>query len=324
MSTTLPPTKTGESTKPIHDRAKPTESKPKSESSKISRPTPSEQKYPNGINWVTVAWIGFIHVAALAAPWTFTWSALAITVFMHWVTGSIGVCMGYHRYFTHSGFKTSRPVSWILAITGGLSGEGSVLDWVATHREHHAFSDLDGDPHSPHDGAWWSHLWWLARAKTPTELQEHRKRWAPDLLKDKSLVLIHWAFLPSHFIFGAMLYGVGYAVGGHVLGLSWLIWGLFLRLVLVMHTTWFVNSASHMFGYRNYETTDDSRNNWWVAIIAYGEGWHNNHHAYPRMAVHGHKWWEFDITYMAIRLMKSVGMVWDVVDYRDAKEKASS
>jgi fatty-acid desaturase len=131
-------------------------------------------------------------------------------------------------------------------------------------------------------------------------------------------------FIPSHFMLGGLLYWIGYSIGGTAMACSFLVWGSFVRLVAVMHSTWFVNSASHMFGYRNYETTDDSGNVWWVALVTYGEGWHNNHHAYPRMALHGHKWWEFDMTYMTIRLMKLCGLAWDIVDYKHKNEKAAA
>ena len=124
------------------------------------------------------------------------------------------------------------------------------------------------------------------------------------------------AFLPVNFLAAVAVSAIGFAIGGWPMAVSFLIWATFVRLVLVLHTTWFVNSASHMWGYRNYETTDNSRNLWWVGLIAYGEGWHNNHHAYPRMAMHGHKWWEIDVTYWAIRCMKKVGLAWDVVDYK--------
>jgi len=128
-------------------------------------------------------------------------------------------------------------------------------------------------------------------------------------------------FLPLHIGLGVALTTLGYAIGGGEMALSLLVWGMFVRMVFVLHVTWMVNSASHMWGYRNYETTDDSRNNWLVALLAYGEGWHNNHHAYPRMAKHGHRWWEFDLTWQIIRLLRSLGLVWDVVDYRTAAEK---
>ena len=318
MSTTLPPKSESE---PLPDKVSQADGAGNAKINVDTMPTPRDAKLPNGIDWINVGWLSALHIGALAAPWFFSWSALGVTVFLHWLCGSVGICLGFHRYFTHAGFKTSAPIKWALGLIGGFAGEGSVLDWVATHREHHAFSDLDGDPHSPNEGAWWSHMLWLARAKTPAQLQGHRKRWAPDLLRDKSLVWISYAFLPTHFVMGGVLYGIGYWIGGTPVAISWGVWGVFVRLVLVLHTTWFVNSASHMFGYRNYETTDDSRNCWWVGLIAYGEGWHNNHHAYPRMAKHGHKWWEFDATYQLIRLLRVTGLVSDVVDYRSHEEK---
>lgn len=312
MSTTSPPAPT---------RPSKTVTKDAGASQRLEMPSPREKKLPYGIQWVVVGWLSLLHVGSIASIWTFSWSGLGMFLFLSWLSGSVGICMGFHRYFTHAGFKTSRPLELAMAVIGGLAGEGSIIDWVATHREHHALSDQDGDPHSPSDGSWWSHMLWLARRKPPEYLEAYRRRWAPDLVKDPGLVLISNAFLLTHFITGALLYGIGYAIGGNTLGLSWLVWGLFLRLTFVLHSTWFVNSASHMFGYRNYETTDDSRNNWWVAILAYGEGWHNNHHAYPRMAKHGHKWWEVDLTYGLIRLLAMCGLVWDVVDYRDHSEK---
>ena len=135
--------------------------------------------------------------------------------------------------------------------------------------------------------------------------------------------LLNYLFLPVNIISALIIVGIGYAIGSWDLALSWLVWGVFVRMVFVLHATWLVNSASHMWGYKNYQTRDDSRNNWWVALITFGEGWHNNHHAHPRMAVHGHKWWEVDVTYMMIRIMKVVGLAWDVVDYRSRNEKSA-
>jgi stearoyl-CoA desaturase (delta-9 desaturase) len=268
------------------------------------------------IHWPVVAWLIVLHAGALAAFWTFTWQAALLAVFLHWVTGCIGITLTYHRLLTHSSFQTYKPVKWILAVIGGLAGEGAATDWVANHRKHHALSDQPGDPHSPRDGAWWSHIFWLAYTYQGEAHAQHVKRWAPDLAKDKVMGWIGAMFIPSHFIFGGILLAAGYALGGWPMAWSFLVYGLFLRLVLVLHATWLVNSASHIWGYKNYETTDDSRNNWFVALITYGEGWHNNHHAYPRMAPHGHNWWEFDITYNVIRLMKLTGLAWDVVDYK--------
>lgn len=278
--------------------------------------TTHSTRYPDGINWPVVAWLTLVHVGALAAPFVFSWSGLVLALALHWLTGGIGVCLGYHRLFTHRSFTTSRPVRFLIAWLGGLSGEGSVIDWVANHRKHHALSDKEGDPHSPHDGAWWSHAFWLARAYRPEAYTAHVNHWAPDLVKDRDLVFLARTFLVWQFVFGGLLAGAGYLIGGPGLAWSWLVWGVFVRLVFVLHSTWFVNSASHMWGYKNYTTTDDSRNNWWVALVTYGEGWHNNHHAYPHMARHGHRWWEVDLTYLTILLLERLGLVWNVVNYK--------
>jgi fatty-acid desaturase len=273
------------------------------------------------LNWPNVIWLTIVHFGCFAAPFFFSWEAVALTVFLHWLTGGIGICLGFHRMLTHGSFQTYRPIRYLIATIGGLAGEGSVVDWVANHRKHHAHSDQEDDPHSPHDGAWWSHIFWLAWHRGPEYHREHVRRWAPDLEKDPGMRWIGYMFLPSHFVMAGVLALAGYAYGGAFMAASFVIWGMFVRLVFVLHATWFVNSASHMWGYRNYVTTDDSRNNWWVALLTYGEGWHNNHHAYPRMAPHGHRWWEVDTTYMVIRLMRACGLAWNVVDYKRGADK---
>lgn len=276
--------------------------------------------FPEGVDWPAASWLIALHVGALFAPFTFTWTGLVLAIGLHWITGGLGICLGYHRLFTHSSFKTIAPVRWALAWLGGLGGEGGVIDWVATHRCHHALSDQVGDPHSPRDGKWWSHVLWIGRARS--ERPTFNQKWAPDLDRDPVLRWLNARFLSSQIAFGLAVLGLGTLWGGWQFGLSVTVWGVFLRLVLVMHSTWLVNSASHMWGYKNYETTDDSRNNWLVALFTYGEGWHNNHHAYPRMANHGHRWWEFDATYNTVRLMSLTGLAWDVVDYRNQSEKS--
>jgi stearoyl-CoA desaturase (delta-9 desaturase) len=280
-----------------------------------------ERRIAGGRNWYVFLWLAALHVLAISAFWFFSWQAVVLAVALHWFTGGIGVCLGFHRLLTHSSFQTYRPVKWLFAWIGGLSGEGSAVDWVADHRKHHAYSDLEGDPHSPNDGSWWSHAGWLGWKIHGPEKEAHTKRWAPDLLKDPGMAWIDRLFLPSQFALGFALFGMGWWIGGSFMAWSLVTWGMFLRLVLVLHATWLVNSASHMWGYRNYETTDKSRNNWWVALITYGEGWHNNHHAYPRMANHGHKWWEIDMTYNAIQILQRLGLAWDVVDYKRKSEK---
>jgi fatty-acid desaturase len=296
-------------------KTKKQKAQPKKDKTRPNRHTQDDDPHPQ-INWPTVAWLTLLHIGALAAPWTFTWQACVAMLILHWFNGCIGITLGFHRLLTHSSFQTYRPIRYALAFIGGLAGEGSAIDWVANHRKHHACSDQEGDPHSPRDGAWWSHMFWLAYVLQGEARDKHVRRWAPDLAKDPVMNWIGAMFLPSHFVLGAILMGIGYAIGGMPMAWSFLVYGVFLRLVLVLHATWLVNSASHMWGYKNYETTDDSRNNWWVALITYGEGWHNNHHAYPRMAPHGHKWWEIDVTYMTIRLMKMLGLAWNVVDYK--------
>ena len=281
-----------------------------------------ERKRADNISPWAIGWLGLAHVIVLvAAPLTFSWTGLFVMLGLHWMTGSLGICLGYHRLLTHTGMKTYNWVRYFFAAIGTLAGEGSALDWVADHRKHHAHSDQDGDPHSPNDGSIWSHIGWLAYHTHNGDRKAYLQRWAPDLYKERGMRILDVLFLPLHILSGIILFSVGYYIDGASFGASLLVWGLFVRLVLVLHATWMVNSASHMFGYKNYETTDDSRNNWVVAIVAYGEGWHNNHHAYPRMAKHGHKWWEFDITWQAIKLLRALGLVWDVVDYRTAAEK---
>jgi len=271
-------------------------------------------------NWPVMGWIVGLHLGALAAPFFFTWQGLTLMFLLHWLTGCIGICLGYHRLLTHSGFETFRPVRHLLAFIGGLAGEGCAMDWVAAHRKHHALSDKEGDPHSPNDGAWWSHMGWLGSSYYGLNNESFARRWAPDLWRDPVMRFLGRIAIPAHFVFGGLLFLAGYLAGGATLGASFVFWGMFVRLVFLLHSTWLVNSASHMWGYRNYETTDNSRNNWWVAALSYGEGWHNNHHAYPRMAKHGHRWWEFDLTFLTIRLLRFLGLVWNVVDYRHKTE----
>ena len=287
-------------------------------------PTATERRESTRRSWFAISWLVAVHVAALAAPFFFSWTGLAVAIVLHWVTGSLGICLGYHRLLTHTGMRTHNWVRYTFATIGSLAGEGAPLDWIADHRKHHACSDQEGDPHSPHDGSWWSHMMWLGFPTHRGVRADHLKKWAPDLYRERGMRIMDYLFLPLHFAAGLTLAAIGFAIGGWYMATSLVLWGMFVRLVLVLHATWMVNSASHMWGYRNYETTDDSRNNWLVAIIAYGEGWHNNHHAYPRMAKHGHRWWEFDITWQAIRLLRATGLVWDVVDYRTAAEKKAS
>lgn len=274
-----------------------------------------QRRQAKGLDWPIVGWLIVLHVGALAAPFTFTWQGLVLAVGFAWLTGCIGITLGYHRLFTHRSFATYRPLRWLIAWIGGLAGEGSAVHWVANHRKHHAFSDQVGDPHSPIDGPWWSHMFWFTPNMEGQDYIDYNTRWAPDIAKDRVMVFLDRTFLLWHLLLGGVFYAIGHAMGGAAMAWSFVVWGMFVRLIWVLHSTWFVNSATHMWGYRNYDTTDKSRNLWWVALLTYGEGWHNNHHAYPRMARYGHRWWEIDVTFATICLMRRLGLAWDVVDY---------
>ncbi|MBI4432925.1 MAG: fatty acid desaturase [Candidatus Omnitrophica bacterium] len=251
-------------------------------------------------DWVLLVWMIFMHVGALAGFFTFSWQALGVCLFLWWLTGGIGICLGYHRYFTHRSYETPKFMQYILAVCGSLAGEAGPISWVAAHRYHHTYSDQEEDPHSPNRGFWWAHMTWLfGREKFLAEF-ESCKRFTPDMARDKFLVFLNRNHMLPALFLAILLYVWG--------GWSFVVWGMFVRSVLVYHSTWLVNSASHIWGYRSFKTTDQSRNNWWVAFLTFGEGWHNNHHAFQRSARHGLRWWEVDMTYLTIRLMSMVGL----------------
>ena len=257
------------------------------------------------IAWGVLGWMAFLHVGALFAllPQCFSWSAVAVFFFLHWLTGGVGICMTYHRLLTHRSF-VCRPKAfeYFLTIIGCCASEGGAIGWVADHRRHHAHSDTEHDAHTPRRSFGWAHMFWFMTPDvTSRHSVEYYKKWTPDLVKDK----VHVFLDRNHLIFPLALFAVLYAIGG----LPWLIWGGFLRTVMVLHATWLVNSATHVWGYRTHATRDDSTNLWWVAIVTYGEGWHNNHHAYQTSARHGIAWWEVDMTYMAIKALSYVGLV---------------
>lgn len=268
--------------------------------------------FAEGIAWGPLLWIAAVHVGALAAPFTFTWQGLLVMLMLYWLTGGVGICLGYHRLLSHKSFQTYAPLRWLIAWIGGLAGEGSAIHWVANHRIHHARSDKSGDPHSPREGFLWSHMLWCLQHDTPESLRAMHQRWAPDLQKDPVLRFLDRTFLLWQIVFSAGVFAVGYLWGGFPVAISLLVWGVFLRMVIVLHATWCINSVTHIWGYKTYDNGDDSKNLWWVAAVTFGEGWHNNHHAYQRAANYGHRWWEIDTTYATIRLMKLLGLAWDV------------
>jgi fatty-acid desaturase len=274
---------------------------------------PEGSHWQHGLEWPAAIWLGFLHLGALAAPFCFTWNGLFLAIGLSWVTGSLGICLGFHRMLTHASFTTYRPLRGLFALMGTLAGEGPPIMWVSAHRKHHRFSDQEHDPHSPRDGGWWSHMLWMLPHYGSQHWAQLYRNYAPDLLKDPFIRLLDRTFLWWHLLLGTILFSLGWGLQDLRTGISFVVYGMFVRLVYVLHVTWAVNSASHIWGYRNYETRDNSRNLWWVGLLAYGEGWHNNHHAFQRVAQHGHRWWELDVTYWTVALLERTGLAWNVV-----------
>ena len=269
--------------------------------------------------------VGFHLLALLACiPWLFTWSGFAWAVGGLYLFGTLGINIGYHRLLTHRGFACPRWLEHGLSVIGACCWQGSPMNWVAVHRMHHQHSDEPEDPHSPKANFFWSHMgWFLIYDPVIWNLSTY-DRYGRDLLRDRfykalerprvwrMIHAVQWtAFLVGGLLFGAAT--TGSLPGALQVGLSWLVWGVVVRTVAVWHITWSVNSVTHLWGYRNFKTGDDSRNNWLVGLVSNGEGWHNNHHAHPRSASHGMRWWELDVSYLTILLLERVGLAWDVV-----------
>lgn len=249
----------------------------------------------------TVAFLGFFHVAAIGlAPWFFSWSGLGVAVFLHWLLGGVGICLGYHRLLAHKSFEAPEWLTRLLAVLGSLSLQGGPLFWVGWHRQHHAHTEDEAlDPHAPGRGFWWAHVGWTLYT-TSKSTSARYARLSRDLARDPFMSWLDRNYLWLQLPLALVLFGLG--------GWSWVVYGIFVRTVLVWHSTWLVNSATHLFGgYRTVDTPDNTRNLWWVALLTYGEGWHNHHHAYPRAAQTGWKWWELDLTWQTIRLLNFLG-----------------
>jgi fatty-acid desaturase len=263
----------------------------------------SESRYGK-LNVLTCLVLIWFHIQAVAAFFTFTWTNLITAVVLYWIAGGWGISMGYHRLHTHRGFKTYKPLEYFLAICGTLTLEGGPIFWVATHRLHHQYSDETEDPHTPRVSGFWAHMGWILFGDAHHNDTARMGRYAPDLVKDpfyRWLTTYHWVPLTT---LGFTLLAIG--------GWGLVNWAIFLRVVAGLHATWLVNSATHLWGRRRFATKDDSRNTWWVALLTFGEGWHNNHHAHPTSARHGLAWYEFDPTWIALKLLRAVGLVWDI------------
>ncbi|MCG3179560.1 MAG: hypothetical protein BIFFINMI_01897 [Phycisphaerae bacterium] len=249
-----------------------------------------------------------MHVACLAAPFTFTWSGLVVFGGLVWLTGAIGVTLTFHRLLTHRSFSVPAWLEYVLTVIGTLAWQGGAVQWVGTHRLHHKHSDGDEDPHTPRHGFTWAHMLWCMHREAGGPVSARQA--AGDLVRDPVHRWIDRLFWLPQVLLAVGLYFAGQWWSGS--GWSWVVWGVAARVVFVYHGTWFVNSAAHTWGYRNYETPDGSTNLWWVGLLAFGEGWHNNHHAHQRSAAHGQRWWELDMTYWTIRALGWVGLARDI------------
>jgi fatty-acid desaturase len=254
------------------------------------------RKRVKGIVWDNTLTIALFHVGALAALFMFKWQALVVALVLWWLSASLGVGMGFHRLLTHGGYKTPKLVEYFLTICGTLSLEGGAINWVVTHRIHHAFTDAPGDPHTPREGGWWAHIGWMLKGTAQAHDPATVARYAPDLVKDRFHVWLNRFFWLPLVVAALALLVLG--------GWPYLMWGIFFRVTFNFHATWLVNSATHMWGTRRFATRDDSTNNWWVALLTFGEGWHNNHHAHPSAARHGLAWYEIDLNWWGIRVMQ--------------------
>lgn len=252
-------------------------------------------------NLITRFFMAAFHVGALLALFYFSWSGVAAAALLWWISGGLGIGMGYHRLLTHRSYKAPKWLEYLLTIFATLALEGGPIFWVAMHRRHHKFTDVEGDPHSPRNGKWWSHMGWILDGKAMAQSTQELGPLVPDLINDKFHVWIskyHWVPLTT---LGLTILAIW--------GWPMVFWAIFLRVTIGLHCTWLVNSVNHLWGSQRFATGDDSTNNFWVALVTFGEGWHNNHHAHAQSARHGLRWWEIDINWYCIKMLSWVGLV---------------
>lgn len=285
------------------------------------------------ILWVYAIPIIAIHALALLAvwPWLFSWTGLIVMIVgVHVFGQAINIC--YHRELTHHSFTTSKRLEHFFVIIAMCCMQDTPARWVATHRFHHQHSDDQPDPHSPLVSFLWAHVGWLILHNAGTHNLAAYQKYARDILDDpfymkleKNPLWVFWVYLAQIVLYFVVAFAVGFAISpvgtdavlhGVQCGLGLVVWGVLVRTVAVWHITWSVNSLTHLFGYRNYNTDENSKNNWLVAILTVGEGWHNNHHWDQTSASNQHRWWEFDISYYEIRLMEIMGLATRVVQPR--------
>ncbi|MFZ5732805.1 MAG: acyl-CoA desaturase [Pseudomonadota bacterium] len=292
---------------------------------------PNRLPLPSGVmplqpDWPNIFLIGGYHIAAVLAflPIYFTWTGVIVAIVTARLTGLIGINVCYHRLLTHRGFTCPKWLEHAMVVVAICCVQDTPARWVAVHRRHHQHADDQPDPHSPLVNFFWGHIGWVLFKNPELSRLGIYDRYAKDILRDRfyvklernamqlQIIAVQWAVF---FILG---FAAGLLVedtlrGAALFGASIMLWGVAVRTVFVWHQTWAVNSITHLWGYRNYETDEDSRNNLFVGYLAHGEGWHNNHHADPRSARHGHRWWEIDTTWLTIRLLAALGLAHNVV-----------
>lgn len=255
------------------------------------------------LNWLHITFFVGLHFGILLAPFPgfFSWKALGVALLLYWVTGGLGITLGFHRLITHRSFQTPKWLEYFLAFCGTLACQGGPIAWVGMHRIHHLHSDQELDPHDSNKGFFWSHIGWMFYHSPRFD---DVPRFTKDIKDDPFYIFLEKNMLLIQIALGGVLLAIG--------GWSFVVWGIFVRLIFVWHCTWFVNSATHKFGYKTYDAGDHSTNCWWVALLTYGEGWHNNHHAFQYSARHGLQWWEIDLTWMTIQVLQFLGLATNV------------
>ncbi len=276
--------------------------------------------------WAYIVPITVFHLLIPLAflPYYFSWWGLLFLPVGNFFFTSMGIGAGYHRLLTHRGFKCPKWFEYLLATLGVCSFQDSPARWVLAHRVHHQHSDHQPDPHTPRVSAFWSHVGWLFIDNRELSTAAAYERYVRDLIRDPYYLWLQrnsrWVvvYVVHALVIALAAFGVGWWFTGTLAGATQVtaqvvLWGVVLRTLFTWHVTWAINSAGHMWGYRNYETREDSRNNWLFALLTNGEGWHNNHHADPRSACHGHHWWEIDVTYRTLWLLERIGLIRDLV-----------
>jgi sn-1 stearoyl-lipid 9-desaturase len=261
------------------------------------------QLNPPRPRWNVISFTALLHLAALLAlfPANFSWAAVGVAIVLHCLTIGLGISLGFHRLATHRSLKVPKWLEYFFVLCGTLAGQGAVKGWVGYHRMHHLYADQAGDPHDSSQGFFWSHISWLMHT---VPMRDELPRFTKDIANDRFYDFCHNYYIPLQVALGVLLYQMG--------GMPFVVWGIFVRLFVGFHATCFVNSACHTFGYRLHAVADTSTNCWWVALLTFGEGWHNNHHAHQSSARFGSRWWEIDLVWWVIRSLEQVGLATQV------------